>query len=286
MIINTNNEGKIPMYAGFLVALREGFEISLIIGIIFSYLHQIGEKKKYPYIWLGTALAAFVSIGLAALLYQFNGGEWKYQPYIEAAIFSLAVLILTYMTFWMKKNSRSLNGSLKEKINDALANGSVFQLVFLAFITVIREGMELAMFVLALLNGQTSNSLPVLSGTLIGLAVAILIGYAIYNGSYRMNFSYFFRVMGCLLIIIAAGLLGNAVHELTEVGVFPEIGYFYNLSGVLNQHSLFGSMLHALVGYSDHPTYLQGTIWFLYLVIVLAFFVKGRASHSMKKVVS
>ncbi|RYL93092.1 hypothetical protein EWI07_08315 [Sporolactobacillus sp. THM7-4] len=283
----SNYERMMFMYAGFLVALREGLEISLIVGIIFAYLNKIGEKKKYPYIWIGTGLAALVSIGFAALIYHFNGaGGWAYQAYLEAIIFFLAVIILTYMTFWMKKNSMALNGSIKEKISDAIHNGSVFQLVFLTFITVIREGIELVMFILAILNDQSANDLPVVSGAFIGLCVAVIIGYGIYGGAYRMNLSYFFQVMGCLLIVVAAGLLGNAVHELTEVGILPEVGHIYDLSGVLNQHDAIGGMLHALVGYSDHPTYLQGAIWLVYLVIVLSLFTRGNKAHTKRSTTS
>lgn len=272
------------MYAGFLVALREGLEISLIVGIIFAYLNKIQEKKKYLYIWAGVVLAALVSSGFAAIIYHVNGtGGWAYQAYFETVIFILAVTILTYMTFWMKKNSRSLNGSIREKITDVLQKGSMFQLVFLTFITVIREGAELVLFILAILSDQKTNGYSVMSGAAAGLGLSVLIGYGIYKGTYRINLSHFFRIMGCLLIVVAAGLLGNAVHELTDVGVLPETGYMYDLSSVLSQQGVLGSILHALFGYSDHPTYLQSAIWCGYLLIVLLLFIKGDKLQSRKE---
>ncbi|RYM05794.1 iron transporter [Sporolactobacillus sp. THM7-7] len=275
------------MYAGLLVALREGLEISLIVGIIFAYLNKIGERKGYPYIWAGVGLAAVVSVGFAAVIYQINGfGEWAYQAYLEAAIFFLAVMILTYMTFWMKRNSREMDGAIKKKINDAVHRESMTQLVVLTFITVIREGVELVMFVLAILTDQSAAPAPVLSGTVIGLILAVLIGYGIYSGTYRLNLSHFFQIMGCLLIVVAAGLLGNAVHELTEMGVLPVIGHIYDLSGILNQRGAIGGVLHALFGYSDHPTYLQGVIWLLYLVIVLSLFIGGKKIKVKKNTAS
>lgn len=277
----------IILYAGFLVALREGLEISLIVGIIFSYLNKIGENKKGPYIWAGVGLAALISVGFAAVIYHFYGaGEWAYQAYLEVAIFFLAVMILTYMTFWMKKNSSALNGGIKDKIDHALNGGSVFQLVFLTFITVIREGIEFVMFVLAILNDQSANDVPVITGSVIGLAAAALIGYGIYNGTYHMNLSYFFQIMGSLLIIIAAGLLGNAVAVLTEMGALPVIGHLYDLSAFLNQKGAIGEILHALVGYSDHPTYLQGAIWLIYLVVVLTLFTRNRKAQPGSSTVS
>ncbi|WP_332239013.1 FTR1 family iron permease [Sporolactobacillus sp. KGMB 08714] len=283
MIINFEYEGTILMYAAFLVALREGLEISLIAGIIFAYLSKIGEKEKKTYIWAGLFLAALVSIGFAVIIYRFNGpGEWAYQAYLEATIFFLAVTILTYMTFWMKKNGSSLNAGIKDKINNALHGGNVFQLVFLAFITVIREGAEFVMFILAILNGRSANPLPIVSGTAIGLVLAVLIGYGIYSGTYRMNLSYFFQIMGSLLIVVAAGLLGSAVAALTETGILPVTGYIYNLSGVLNQHDAIGAVLNALAGYSDHPTYLQGATWFIYLVVVMILFTRNKSVQTGK----
>lgn len=287
MIINFEYERMIFMYAAFLVALREGLEIALIAGIIFAYLNKIGEKKKNPYIWAGIFLAALVSVGFAAIIYHFNGpGEWAYQAYLEATIFFLAVTILTYMTFWMKKNGSSMNAGIKDKINNALQAGSVFQLVFLTFITVIREGAEFVMFVLAILNNQSANPVPVVSGTAIGLVLAVLIGYGIYSGTYRMNLSHFFQIMGGLLIVIAAGLLGSAVAALTEIGILPVTGYIYNLSGVLNQHDAIGAVLNALVGYSDHPTYLQGATWLIYLVVVMILFTRNKSVPTGKMTAS
>lgn len=267
--------------ASLLVALREGLEISLILGIIFSYLRRLKRKDAYKSVWLGAGSAFILSIAVGSILYVLTGDEeWSGQPYLEAIIFIVAVIILSYMTMWMKKNSRAMGKGIQANIDHALVKGGTFQLAGLAFLTVIREGMELIMFLLAISINEKAGLLPVGSGAVIGVVIAGIIGWGIYRGTSKINLNIFFKIMGNILIIVAAGLLGNAVHELTEVGIFSPMGYLYDWQDVLNHHGAVGGVLHALIGYSDHLSVIQFSVWVVYLIVALTLFnrngVKGQ----------
>lgn len=264
--------------AAAIVGLREGLEMSLILGIIFSYLRRLNRRDAFKYVWLGSGIAFAVCLVIGGLLYHFTGEqEWSGQAYLEVFVFLIAVGILSYMTFWMKKNSRSMSGQIREQIDKAVDNGGVLQLTFLAFITVIRESLELVMFLLALAT-QNHRAAPVSLGGLLGLVIAILIGWGIYRGTTRINLQMFFKVMGNILIVVAAGLLGNAISSAIEVGWLNPIVYVYDLQNVLNHHSLIGSILSALVGYSDHPSIIQAAVWFVFLVLALILFNRKKTA--------
>lgn len=274
--------------SAMLVGLREGLEMSLILGIIFSYLRRLDRKDAFKYVWLGSGIAFAVCLVIGGLLYHFTGEEeWSGQAYLEVFIFIIAVGILSYMTFWMKKNSRSMSGQLHQQINKALDSGGVLQLTFLAFITVIRESLELIMFLLAL-STQNHSAATVSFGGVVGLLIAVFIGWGVYRGTTHINLQVFFKVMGNMLIVVAAGLLGNAVKSVIEVGWLQPVFYVYDLQNVLNHHSLIGGTLHALIGYSDHPSIIQATGWFAFLVISLVLFNRKEAvsNHSAPKSVS
>ncbi|WAH37447.1 FTR1 family iron permease [Alicyclobacillus dauci] len=258
--------------ASLLVALREGLEISLILGIIFSYLRKVNRSDAFKYVWSGSGLALILAAGLGIILYRLTGQqEWAGQVYLEVVVFIFAVAILSYMTFWMKKNSRSMNRGIQSRIDSALNQGGVFQLIFLAFITVIREVLEMIMFLLAVAT-QGHGAKPVGLGALIGLLISAAIGFAVYRGTSHINLKLFFQVMGNVLIVVGAGLLGNAVHSAIEAGIIKPVAYVYDLSTVLNSNGTLGAILHAFVGYTDHPSIIQAAVWVIYLIISLVMF--------------
>jgi high-affinity iron transporter len=269
--------------AAFLVALREGLEISLILGIVFSYLRRLKRKDAYKAVWIGAASALILSMAIGTFLYMVTGDEeWSGQPYLEVIIFIIAVIILSYMTLWMKKNSHSMNKGIQANIDNALVKGGVLQLAGLAFLTVIREGLELSMFLLAISIDEHAGVFSVGTGALVGIAVASVIGWGIYRGTSKINLKLFFKVMGNILIIIAAGLLGNAVHSLIEVRIFSPLGYLYNWQDILNHHGVLGGVLHALVGYSDHLSVIQFIIWAAYLIFALTLFNRDNIKKKNK----
>ena len=258
------------MLAAFVLFLREGLEASLIVSILFAALRQLGQTQKARAIWTGVGLAVLGSLLGAFLLYitirNYVGST--FQTVFETITFLVAVVLLTTMTFWMQKHSRSLK---REIVAQASAAGSGFALGLLAFTTVGREGLETAVFTLAF--AFQTNSLLLLFGAFLGLLVAMCLSFLIYRLGYRLDFRIFFRVMGILLIIFAAGLLGDAVQNMQQLGWLPfGTTPLWNTAHILSEDSTIGDILHTFLGYAEAPTLLQGILYATYLIVAGSIF--------------
>ena len=208
--------------SGLLTGLREGVEAALILAIICAYLAKTGNQRYFPNVFVGAGLALGLSAIIGIVLFATVGSfDEPYEQLFEGLTMILAASVVTWMLFWMRRQAASVRGELHAAVDRALDNGSVTALVVLAFIAVIREGIETSLF----LTGQASAAASdggagaVLLGAIIGLAIAALIGIGFYQGSRRINLATFFRWTGVALVFIAAGLLSHAVHEFIEIGL-------------------------------------------------------------------
>jgi high-affinity iron transporter len=260
------------LVASFVLFLREGLEASLIVSILFAALRQLGELKKMRAVWIGIGLAVLASLGGGAVIYitirEYDGST--FQTIFETITYLVAVVLLTSMTFWLQSHTRSLK---KDLTSQAAMAGSAFGLGLLAFFTVGREGLETAVFSLALAF-QTSG-LWLSLGAVLGLATSMILCWLIYRLGYRLDFRIFFRVMGILLLVFAAGLLANAIQNMQELG-WISFGtmQLWNTARFLSQDSTLGDILHAFIGYADAPSILQVTLYIVYLMTVGAIFAK------------
>ncbi len=263
-------------FGGLLTGLREGVEAALIVGIIASYLVKIGRADRLPSVWLGVvgAIAASVAIGVLAflLLGSLQGTAEK----IFAGFASLlAVVILTYMLFWMRKQAITLGAELRSGVDRAVASASVLGLSLLAFTAVIREGIETALFLLGQTTAAADQGLSVVVGAFIGLLIAAGIGVLIFRAGLRLNLSAFFNVTGAALVVIASGLLSYGVHEFIELGLLPAlINPVYDISAILPHKEGIGQFLRAIVGYSSTPELTTLLAQCAYLIFGLFFYVR------------
>ena len=137
--------------AGYVTGLREGVEAALIVSIILAYLAKTGNRQHFPKIWAGTIGAIAVSVVVGVILFLTVGGlQEPYEQLFEAAAMILAAGVLTWMLFWMRRQARSVKGELQAAVDRVLSEGSGWGLGLLAFMAVIREGIETALF----LTGQ------------------------------------------------------------------------------------------------------------------------------------
>lgn len=258
------------MAAGILITVREGLEAFLVVGILLAYLRRARAFSAAPYVWGGTAAGVAVSIALAlalqALAVQFEGHAAHAFEVVAATI---AVPILTYMVLWMQRHAAGLRGALEARAQAALGSGQILALAALAFITVLREGLETAVFLAALPPGASG----LLSGAGVGLVLAAAIAAALFLGALRLNLRRFFVVTGYLLILIAAGLCAHIFMALHELGMPAVIEQVWSTKWLLDSESLAGRVLHAFMGYHDEPSLLQVLAYFGYLGFV------GRAFH-------
>ncbi len=262
---------------GFLTGLREGVEAALIVGIIAGYLVKIGRADRLGVIWAGVlaAIAASAAIGLAAFVFL-GGLQGDTEKLFEGFASLLAVVFLTYMIFWMRKQAVTLGAELRKGVDRAIASASIFGLAALAFTAVIREGIETALFLLAQTTAASEAGAGswVAIGALAGLVVAVLIGVAIFRAGVRLNLGAFFTVTGAALVVIAAGLLSYGVHELIEVGLIPAVvAPVYDLSSLLPHTEGIGQFLRAIVGYSATPELSSLLLQVSYLVLGLYFYI-------------
>jgi high-affinity iron transporter len=253
--------------------LREGLEAALIVGIIAAYLVRIGRRDALGGVWLGVGLAVALSVGAGILVVATVGRlPLVVQETLEGLAALIAVAVLTWMLFWMRRQGRALKGQLEHGVDTALGQGSTLALVGLAFVAVAREGLESMLFLLAI-GSASSGAALTLVGALAGLVVAVGIGWAIFALGVRVNLKAFFTATGVVLIFVAAGLCAFAVDEFAEAGLFVNAGAVYDVGSVLPETSPLGSVLAGLFGFRSAPTPLEAAAYFLYLVPVLLLFV-------------
>ncbi len=204
-----------------LVVLREGFEASLVVAVVLAFLDRSNRRDGFAAVWIGIAAAltvsAFVGITLFAVGAELEGTS---EYLFEGITTIVAASLLVWMIFWMRRQARSIRTDLEGKTRAALAEGSALGLAAVAFVGVLREGVETSL----LLFSTTEKSSPLISlvSALLGLGLAIGLGYAFYRGSHRLDLRRFFTVTSAILLVFAGWLLAKGLKELAEAGVIPE----------------------------------------------------------------
>ena len=207
------------MGASFLITLREGLEVSLVLAILISYLVKSGRSKDVAEVWKGSGLAVGLCVIVGIIVHIAVGGlNGKVEQAVEGTIAIAAASVLTWMIFWMGRNARNLGAELRSQVDAATTARA---LAIIAFVAVVREGLETVLF---LLSAETTSSTgtSVVIGGLLGLAVAALLGRLVYLGGNRLNLKKFFQITGVLLILFAAGLFGKFFHEFRELLGFED----------------------------------------------------------------
>lgn len=265
------------MLSSIILSLREGLEAALVLGIVLVALRKMGRRDLSASVWLGAGSAALVSLFTAILLTQL-GLELKdpAEAIFEAITMLLAAGLLTWMIFWMNQRARSIKNELESGVQKASLGGK-WSLFGLAFLAVLREGVELALFLTA--AAFSSGARQTVIGAVFGLGLAALLGWTLFATTLRLDLRRFFQLTGILLIFFAAGLVAHSLHEFNELGwVPPVIGHVWNLNPVLDDQSTLGQVLATLFGYSGSPSLTQVLAYMLYFVgVVLG--LKGAASR-------
>lgn len=262
------------MLATFVIGLREGLEAALIVGIVAAFLRRRGRGDALPMVWAGVGIAVAICTAIGVSLDVLSQNlPTRAQEGLETVIGLVAVLMVTYMILWMRTHSRGLKRELEGVAGSALAQGSALALVAMAFLAVMREGFETAVFLLAAFQASTA---PLVAGTgaLLGIAVAVVIGYGIYRGGVHLNLSRFFRATGLVLVLVAAGLVMTALHTAHEAG-WVNVGQssVLDLSWLVRPGSVRASLLTGVLGWQVHPTLIEVTGWLLYAVPATLAFV-------------
>ncbi|MFI5682410.1 iron uptake transporter permease EfeU [Streptomyces sp. NPDC051636] len=262
------------MFSNYLIGLREGLEASLVVCILIAYLVKTGRRDALKPIWTGIGIAVAIAMGFGCVL-EFGSEEltFKAQEALGGSLSVLAVGLVTWMVFWMRRTARHLRSELHGKLDAALAMGTG-ALVATAFLAVGREGLETALFVWASVHAASDGTPRPLVGVALGLATAVLLGWLFYRGALKINLAKFFTWTGGMLVVVAAGVLAYGFHDLQEAGIVPGVtDLAFDISGTIPPDSWYGTLLKGVLNFQPDPTVIQVTVWLLYLIPTLALFL-------------
>lgn len=262
------------MFGNYLIGLREGLEASLVVCILVAYLVKTGRRDALRPIWTGIAVAVLLALGFGfGLEYGSQELTFEAQEALGGSLSIVAVCLVTWMVFWMRRTARHLRAELHGRLDAALAMGTG-ALVATAFLAVGREGLETALFVWASVRASQDGTHEPLIGVLLGLATAVVLGYLFYRGALRINLAKFFTWTGGMLVVVAAGVLAYGVHDLQEarfLGGLSDLAF--DISSTVPPDSWYGTLLKGVFNFQPDPTVLQVVVWLLYLIPTLALFL-------------
>ena len=284
-------------FATFLIGLREGLEAALVVGILVAYLTRVGRRDALPKLWVGVGLAVALALGVGAI---FTFGAYmltfEAQEMLGGGLSLLAVAMVTWMIFWMQKAGRTLKAGLEGGVEKAL-RGGVWALVAIGFVSVAREGVETTLFLWAMVQSFQDQA-EALLGAVVGLGVAVVLGWLIARGMLRLNLGRFFTWSGGFLVVVAAGVLAYAIHDLQEAGALPgpfgagapvdastglvatgwagfPFGWAFDVSAQIAPAGPLAALLQATVGFMPAMTWLQVIAWVIYVAVVVPLFIRG-----------
>ncbi|MFX1563289.1 MAG: FTR1 family protein [Promethearchaeota archaeon] len=258
------------MIAGFIIALREGLEAALIVGIVFAFLRRTSGSKRYWQVFAGVGSAIIVSVAFAIGFQWISGGfSGSGSQIFEGVTTLIAAGLLVSMIVWMDRKGPTLQEELENKAAKTMA--ATLGIFLIVFVAVLREGVETVLFLSTLPTSEGTT----LIGALLGFAVAIGIAYIYFVGTKRFSLRAFFKITSIFLIIFAAGMIAYGIHELQEAGVFPVlIEHVWDINFLLPEDSPMGMVLKGLVGYNGNPSLLEVTAYLIALVTMLAYFAR------------
>jgi high-affinity iron transporter len=262
------------LFSSALIGLREGLEAALVVSILVAFLVKTDRRDHLKWVWVGVgaALAICVVIG-TVVAYTIGELRFEQQEIVGGSLSIIAVAFVTWMIFWMRATARSISAELRGKLSAAVALGPV-AVVVMALLAVGREGLETMAFFYANVRTAERGVTEPLIGFIVGIAVAIVLGWLIYRGAVRFNLGKFFQITGVLLVFVAAGILAYGLHDLQEARVLPGLDTLaFDLSGPMPEDSWYGALLKGLLNYSAQTTVLQAIAWVAYVAVVLTLFL-------------
>src|SRR5690349_23106181 len=269
------------MTASYLIGLREGLEISLVVTILIAFLVKSDRRSLLWLVWLGVGVATGLSVGFGAFLEVASANLSTERQELFDAIASLAaVVFVTFMIFWMRRAARKLGGELRGRLEDAIKVGPI-AVVAMAFLAVAREGLETAILFFAAAQGAATAK-PAL-GLGLGVLTAVVIGFLLYQSALRINLTRFFRWTGALLVLVAAGIFKYGVHDLQEAIVLPGLNNSaFDISNVLPPDSWYAELLRGMFNLTPAPSVLECIAWVAYAAPVLFLFLRPAGKQTPK----
>jgi high-affinity iron transporter len=268
------------LLGNFLIGLREGLEAALVVSILIAYLVKTGNRRALVPVWTGIGIAIVLAFAFGiALTAASSEMQFKTQELFGGVLSIIAVGLVTWMVFWMRRTARFMKAELEGRLEGALNVGPL-ALAAVAFLAVGREGLETALFLWTNISNSSGGSTQPIAGAFLGLAVAVALGYLLYRGGLKINLKRFFTWTGAALIVVAAGVFGYGFHDLQEAEVFPGLN-----SVALEPHTFFAkfgdagdwmqTVFQGVLNVTPQITWLQLVMWAAYLVPVMFLFLRN-----------
>lgn len=277
--------------APFIVSVREGVEAALIIAIMLSFLRKAGRMDLSRFVYLGSIGAVITSVGVSAALSLIWGFfEGAALQIFEGVVVIVASILLTTMIIWMNRVGSSISSEIESAARNSMVAKGGFGLGALAFALILREGIELSLFTIALVVQEGGGAYI---GVFIGLIAAVILGYGIYRGSLRISFGTFFKWTSVFLVLFAAGMIAYGIHELQEAGLLL-IGPLevWNINPaqlpdgsypLFHENGAIGALLKSLFGYNGNPSALEVVAYATYVLMIGVYFISRRRTVNEPK---
>jgi len=264
------------MFPGFLIGFREALEASLIVGIVIGYLRYTNRGAYILSVWRAVGAAVIASVITAWLfstfLEKFSGVQ---EEWFEGVLMLTGAVLITSAVLNLISHLRSRE-EVETRVESTLTRTGMMGLSFLVFFSVLREGVETVLFLSAVYVVVPDNHRI---GVLVGIAAALLIGWALFRGLVRLNLKHFFTTTSLLLVLFAAGLTAHGVHELQEAGAITFLtDTAWNINPalrpdgtypLLHDNGAIGSVLKGALGYNGDPTRAEVFAYGGYLAILI-----------------
>ncbi len=276
------------LLGNYLIGLREGLEASLVVSILIAYLVKSGNRRALAPVWGGIGVAVALSVGFGIALSVASGEmQFRTQETFGGLLSIIAVGLVTWMVFWMRRTARFMKAELEGKLRGALSlgTGALFAVAFLA---VGREGLETALFLWTNITNATSSTQPVV-GAVLGLLTAVVLAYLLYRGGLRLNLRRFFTITGAALIVVAAGVFGYGFHDLQEASILPGLAMLAFepntwFAGMGTTGRWLQTALQGVFNLTPQVTVVQAVMWVAYLVPVMLLFLRpGRRAPAPRQ---
>lgn len=270
------------MLGNYLIGLREGLEASLVVSILVAYLVKTDHRGRLRAVALGVGAAVVLALAFGGVLtLTASQLTFQLQETFGGVLSIVAVGLVTWMIFWMRRTARFLKAELEGRMERAVALGSG-AVALVAFLCVGREGLETALILWTNIASSGETVVPI-AGAVLGLFTAVLLAYLLYRNAVRINLARFFTWTGAFLIVVAAGVFAYGWHDLQEVNLVPGIGVVaYDISTVVPPDSWYGVLLKGAFNFSPTPTVLEVVMWFAYLVPTTVLFFWPRRTPTAR----
>lgn len=291
-----------------LITFRETLEALLIVGIITTYLKRVQRPEFTKYVWLGAVLAVGASFG-AAMLFQVvltSFAAMGSEMYLKISIMLISAILLTQMVFWMAKQNRDVKAKSEGKLDQFVTSGNVAGMILHSFLVVLREGIETVFFFAAITGGNIGAAMQGW-GAVSGIVIAAIVSVLFFRGTMRIPLKTFFKVTGSFIILIAAGLLVQAIAMMQDLNIIGSVmPHMYDLTWFMPEHPIdyehyirdtghvplisgdVGIFFKALFGYSSMPSLEEVLAYIGYFVgiYLLVSHRNAEGSKSAKKTVA